>query len=199
MQCPGCQHENRPLGKFCEECGTSLARPNQGGPPATSYADLQRELEHLTRALSESLEQQTATSEILRVISSSPTDVQPVLEAVAESAARLCEAPDVSVFLHEADHLRVAARHGPIPSDTALPLSRASGVGEAVLAGRTVHVADMQTELDRFPSARLAFAAPRPVCSPSGRSPSSKPSPTRGSSPSRTCACSPSWRPATAS
>jgi signal transduction histidine kinase len=151
MQCPGCQHENRPLGKFCEECGTSLARPNQGGPPAASYADLQRELEHLTRALSESLEQQTATSEILRVISSSPTDVQPVLEAVAESAARLCEAPDVSIFLHEADHLRVAARHGPIPSDTSLPLSRASGVGEAVLAGRTVHVADMQTELDRFP------------------------------------------------
>jgi GAF domain-containing protein len=109
------------------------------------------ELEARNRDLTEALEQQTATSEILRVISSSPTDVQPVLEAVAESAARLCEAPDVSIFVQEADHLRVAARHGLIPSDTALPLSRESGVGWAVLTGRTVHVRDMQTELDRFP------------------------------------------------
>jgi signal transduction histidine kinase/putative methionine-R-sulfoxide reductase with GAF domain len=151
MQCPRCQHENPAGQKFCGACGTSLAGLSQSGPPPASYADLQREVEHLTRALSESLEQQTATSEILRVISSSPTDVQPVLEAVAETAARLCEAPDVSIFVQEADHLRVAARHGPIPSDTALPLSRETGVGEAVLGGRTVHVADMQTELDRFP------------------------------------------------
>jgi len=112
---------------------------------------LQRDVDHLARALRESLEQQAATSEILRTISSSPTDVQPVLDAVAESAARLCEAPDVSIFVREADHLRVAARHGPIPSDTALPLSRESGVGWAVLEGRTVHVADMQTEPDQFP------------------------------------------------
>ncbi len=151
MQCPLCQQENPASQKFCGECGTSLASLNQGGSPAASYADLQREVEHLTRALNESLEQQTATSKILRVISSSPTDVQPVLEAVAESAARLCEAPDVSIFVQEADHLRVAARHGPILSDTALPLSRESGVGWAVLARQTVHVADMQTELDRFP------------------------------------------------
>jgi GAF domain-containing protein len=119
------------------------------GVPATKGTTAK--IRQLTEALSESLEQQTATSEILRVISRSPTDVQPVLEAVAESAARLCEAPDVSIFVQETDHLRVAARHGPIPSDTALPLNRESGVGWAVLAGRTVHVADMQTEIDRFP------------------------------------------------
>ena len=151
MPCPLCQQENPASQKFCGECGTSLVGPNPGGPPAASNADLRREVARLTRALSESIEQQTATREILRVISSSPTDVQPVLEAVAESAARLCEAPDVSIFVQEADHLRVAARHGPIPSDTALPLSRETGVGWAVLAGRTVHVADMQTEVDRFP------------------------------------------------
>ena len=98
----------------------------------------------------EALERETATAEILRVISSSPTDVQPVLDTVAESAARLCEAPDVSIFLREADRLRVAARHGSIPSDTALPLTHNTGVGAAVLAGRTVHVADMQAEVDRF-------------------------------------------------
>jgi len=151
MQCPRCQHEHSPKANFCEGCGTPLARPDQSSPPAASYADLQRDVDHLARALRESLEQQAATSEILRTISSSPTDVQPVLDAVAERAARLCEAPDVSIFVREADHLRVAARHGPIPSDTALPLNRESGVGWAVLEGRTVHVADMQTEPDRFP------------------------------------------------
>src|SRR5689334_6682474 len=151
MQCPRCQHEHSPKANFCEGCGTPLARPGQNSPPAASNADLQRDVDHLARALRESLEQQAATSEILRTISSSPTDVQPVLDAVAESAARLCEAPDVSIFVREADHLRVAARHGPIPSDTALPLSRESGVGWAVLEGRTVHVADMQTEPDQFP------------------------------------------------
>ena len=151
MQCPRCQHEHSPKANFCEGCGTPLARPGQNSPPAASNADLQRDVDHLARALRESLEQQAATSEILRTISSSPTDVQPVLDAVAESAARLCEAPDVSIFVREADHLRVAARHGPIPSDAALPLSRESGVGWAVLEGRTVHVADMQTEPDQFP------------------------------------------------
>jgi GAF domain-containing protein len=91
----------------------------------------------------------TATGEILRVISTSPTNVQPVLDVMAESAARLCEAPDVSIFLREADHLRVAARHGLIPSDATLPL-KGTGVGWAVLQGHTVHVADIQAEVDRF-------------------------------------------------
>ena len=120
MQCPRCQHEHSPKANFCEECGTPLARPGQSSSPAASYADLQRDLDHVARVLGQSLEQQTATSEILRVISSSPSDVQPVLDAVAASAARLCAAPDVSLFVREADHLRVAARHGAIPSDIAL-------------------------------------------------------------------------------
>src|SRR5215475_13495117 len=105
----------------------------------------------LQKQLQEALEQQAATSEILRVISSFSTDIQPVLDTVAENAARLCAAPDVSIFLREAEHLCVVARHGTIPSDTALELNRESGVGWAVLTGQTVHVADMQAEPDRFP------------------------------------------------
>jgi signal transduction histidine kinase len=109
------------------------------------------ELESRNAALTEALEQQTVTSDILRVISGSPTDVQPVLDAVAESAARLCEAPDVSIFLREADYLRVAAHWGVIPSDAGLPLNGETGVGSAVLEGETIHVADMQATADRFP------------------------------------------------
>jgi GAF domain-containing protein len=56
------------------------------------------ELQTSNRALTEALEQQTSTSDILRVISQSPTDVQPVLDAVAENAARLCDAQDVSIL-----------------------------------------------------------------------------------------------------
>ena len=69
----------------------------------------------LFQELKESLEQQTATSEILGVIASSPTDIQPVLDAVAESAARLCSADDASIRLVEGDILRLVAHYGSIP------------------------------------------------------------------------------------
>src|SRR5262245_49818772 len=64
----------------------------------------------------EALEQQTATSEILRVIASSPTDLQPVLDATAESAARLCKAPDATIARLDGDVLRLVSHHGPIPA-----------------------------------------------------------------------------------
>ncbi len=97
----------------------------------------------------------TATSEILQVISRSPTDVQPVLETVAESAARLCEAYDTSIFRLDGDWLRRVAHHGPIPAGVigafTLPLVRGSFTGRSVLDGRIVHIADGQTELNEFP------------------------------------------------
>src|SRR6476659_10094264 len=69
----------------------------------------------LFNELKESLEQQTATSEILGVIASSPTDIQPVLDVVAATAARLCNALDAQIWRVDGDRLRFAAQYGSIP------------------------------------------------------------------------------------
>jgi signal transduction histidine kinase len=122
------------------------------------FAELQQKNEALTQAhaqVSESLEQQTATSEILRVISRSPTDIQPVFDAVAESAARLCEAQDAGIFRRDGDRLFFVAHHGPIPfgpvGEFSIPLVRGTANGRSVLDAQTVHVADLQTEVHEFP------------------------------------------------
>jgi GAF domain-containing protein len=103
--------------------------------------------------IKEALDQQTATSEILKVISSSPTDVQPVLDAVAESATRLCAAYDAVISRLDGDILRLVAHHGPIPAAPGLvvPATRGTVAGRTVLDRQTVHVADLQAEIEEFP------------------------------------------------
>ena len=114
-----------------------------------------KELEARNGALGESLEQQTATSEILRVISSSPTDVQPVLDAVTECAARLCESLDSAIWRRDGDRCLLIAHNGGIPigpiGEFSLPLVRGTVSGRSVLDGQTIHVADAPTEVDEFP------------------------------------------------
>jgi signal transduction histidine kinase len=121
------------------------------------FTELQEKNQALTQAhaqVSESLERQTATSEILRVISASPTDVQPVFEAVVRSAARLCDAFDATIFRLDTNVLRIVAHEGPIaayPLGQGPSLARGSLLGRAVLDRRTIHVADMQAEVDEYP------------------------------------------------
>src|SRR5262249_29753750 len=101
----------------------------------------------LFNELKESLEQQTATSEILRVIASSPTDIQPVLDAISESAARLCDSIDAQIYRPDGDVLQVVAKFGLIPMrPTPLPLSRGSTVGRAVIERQTIYIHDIETE-----------------------------------------------------
>ena len=69
----------------------------------------------LARELNEAVEQQTATAEILRVISSSPGDLPPVFEAILENATRICEAKFGNLWLREGDKFRIVAMHGGSP------------------------------------------------------------------------------------
>jgi signal transduction histidine kinase len=123
-----------------------------------SYVDLERKVEDRTKELTESLEQQTATSEILGVIASSPTDAQPVLEIIAENAARVTQSEDAVIYRVEANALRRAAKYGPLPwgpiGEVGQALSRGTIAGRAVIDRQTVHVADMEEFESEFPDAR---------------------------------------------
>jgi signal transduction histidine kinase len=111
-----------------------------------------QELQVRNRDLTEALEQQTATAEILRVISSSPTDVQPVMDTIAANAARLCAADDVHIYRVDGEDLRLAASHGslPAPRDRA-GVSRQTVRGRAVIDRKTIHIHDFRAVAADFP------------------------------------------------
>jgi signal transduction histidine kinase len=147
MRCPRCQHENPSGQKFCGACGTPLSA-NPSGQPAPSYAEI-------TSALSEALERERATGAILRVIASSPTDLQPVMAAVAENAARLCGANDAMILRVENNMLHPAAVFGRMPS-VSVPLSRWSPGGRTVIDQQTMHIHDIAAVAAEYPDSPAA-------------------------------------------
>ena len=188
-----------------------------------------QELQARNRELTEALEQQTATGEILAVISSSPMDLQPVFDVIVESAVRLCEGLFAVVFRFDGELVHFAADHGftaearefvrrvyplvPMPDN---PSSRAildrsvvnipdilsdAGLpaGQPASAGIPERPGRTDAAGERFDRRHRRDAAGGEGRSPTGRSDSSRPSPARRSSPSRTCGSSRSCRRVTRS
>ena len=115
-------------------------------------------IQSLRRALDESLAREAATSEILRMIARSPTDLQPVLDAIAERAAKLCDAEDAAVFRVDGNFCRLAAHFGPIPmadaADEGRVIDRGTPAGRAIVDRQTIHVHDLRAAEAEFPGAK---------------------------------------------
>jgi GAF domain-containing protein len=115
------------------------------------------EVQAKTADLQESLQQQTATADVLKVISRSAFDLQMVLNTLTESACRLCDAYDAVIVLREGEFLRIAAHYGDIPVVDKWPVSRDWVSGRSVVDRKTIHVHDLLAEEAEFPMA-FAFA-----------------------------------------
>src|SRR5215813_11683723 len=104
------------------------------------------------RELTEALEYQTATSDVLGVIAASPTNIRPVLQTLVDSACRLCAAYDGIILLREGDWLQVRAHHGPIAVNVEKrKIARDWVNGRCVADGVQIHVEDLQAEVAEYP------------------------------------------------
>jgi len=133
-----------------------------------SYATLERRVEERTRDLAESLEQQTATSEVLRVIASSPTGLERVLQAIIDAAARLCDAPSAALMQFRERDRRLSPRatvgaartqntrdHLDFENSPGVPTTPTSGPGRAYVEARTIHIHDLAEAVQsEYPESR---------------------------------------------
>ena len=132
--------QSKPRRPSLKETNAKLNRENK---------ELRRKLQARNRDLTEALEQQTATSEVLRVISSSPTDVQPVFETILADAVRLCESHNGAIFKFDGEALHLAADYNTTPEFHAYQAfesfrpGRESAVRRVALERRLVHIPDV--------------------------------------------------------
>ena len=123
--------------------------------PSRSASSAETKITQLTRERDEALEQQKAAAEVLKIISTSRTELQPVLEVVVRSAARYCKADDVTLFELDGQDLRAAAHWGvravPHLEGLRFTCTRGSVAGRAILERKPIHVIDLQAEAKDFP------------------------------------------------
>ncbi len=113
--------------------------------------------------LRRALEREAAASNILRVIASSPNELQTVMDAIAENAARLCEADDVLVRQTDGVTYKTVSHFGSLRhSGDEIPVEIGTGPGRAILERRTVHVHDIQEAVTEFPGAK-SYAIPQGI------------------------------------
>ena len=121
---------------------------------ALENARLFGELQNSNREISAALERQTATGDILRIMANSPGEIQPVLAAVAEHAAKLVEADDVQIYQADDVKLVQMAHYGPLPAlkdGESLPLDAGLATGRAVLERRTIQLDAGNLSEDEYP------------------------------------------------
>ena len=153
------RRRSRASGKLASVRGRKAKTLKAVRRSSSSASGQETEVARLTRELHEAQEQQAASAEVLKIISTSPTELQPVLEVVARSAARFCEADDVTIFELDGQYLRIAAHWGTVPQEIGarFPCVRGHVSGRAVLELKPVHVIDLQAEAEEFPEGN-AFA-----------------------------------------
>jgi GAF domain-containing protein len=126
--------------------------------PKKTDAKLVQENKELKRERDDLLEREAATSDILRMIASSPMDLQSVLDAIAERAARLCDAEDAAIFRRDGNFLRLVAHFGPIPMADAVGesfvIDRDTPASRAIADRETIHVHDLRAADAEFPGAK---------------------------------------------
>ena len=106
----------------------------------------------LLSELRELLQQQTATADVLKVISRSPTKLQPVLNAIVTAATFLCDGFDATILLKKGTKLHVSAHNGAIPIDfESMSIGRGWVTGRAVVDGKPIHVHDLASAGEEFP------------------------------------------------
>src|SRR5215475_5339894 len=146
----------RERGQAAKGQRTSKRKARKAPDARLSTADLQNEIANLTHELTEAREQQTATSDVLKVISQSPFDLKSVLQTLVESAARLCKADKARITRQIGREFFFTETYGLSPEFSehvkTVPVrpERGTVMGVALLEGRTVHVSDLRQPRDRI-------------------------------------------------